>query len=1199
MIVNGTSGNDSLTGSSGSDTITGFGGNDTLSGADGDDVFVMSSGTAANYGTDSIMGGAGFDVVDFSGVAGSAVVANISAATATMSGGGSDGGGSASVPSIEGVIGGDFADRLTGGGAANLLVGGAGNDTLDGSSGNDTLHGGAGADSLRGGSESDQFVFAEAPTLANADVIRDFTTGVDKLVLDRSVFAALGASPFVGGDARFKSGAFSSGQDGDDRIIYNTTTGQVFYDADGSGAGGAQLIVTLQGAPAPTLLASDIVLTGEGSDPQPQPGPGQGTAGNDSLVGTEGNDSIAGLAGNDTIDGLGGNDTLDGGTGVDLVRGGAGDDTLVHITVNDPGPADTLDGGSGNDTYDLREPDLYADHRVVLMDGGGTDTVLVNHDFTLPTGFENLTSFRAEDESNTLIGNASNNVITSMGEHDVIDGAGGNDTIFGGAGGDTFLFRAAPSGDYGQDTIDGGDHFGGEGVDTLIFDGARGGVVVDLRAGTATGSGISVSFSNIESVIGSPFDDHLTAHDGVEIEADFFSGAGLSGEDGNDTLIGGASADGIAGGRGNDDIRAGGGDDRIGFGGFAAENYGNDTVDGGAGIDAIFIHAVSPVTVDLSAGTMRGGGEGGTGSATLTSVEDVEVGGSTNDSIIGSGGANSLTGDGGYDTIRGGGGNDIIRLWGVEHTAELPAHAELFGEGGNDTISRGGGQGAVLISGGTGNDTLGGGLSFESLDRFLFAEAPGSANADVIFGFEGGSAGVDKIELDAAAFSNIGPAGNFTAEDSRWSAGPGLTAGKDVADRVIYNTDTGQLFYDADGSGAGASQLIATLNGAPSVGRTAIVVVGQGQPNPPPGQGTAGNDSLTGTAGNDSLAGLAGNDTLSGLAGNDTLDAGTGADRLVGGPGDDLYIVDDSGDVVIEAAGEGTDLVQTSATRTLDANVENLTLTGSSAISGTGNALNNVLTGNGANNVLSGLAGNDTLLGGVGNDTISMSTGGTSTYGTDRIDGGSGFDTVDFAAHARSALTVDLAAGQVTGGGDAGAGSAVLISVERVIGGDFGDRFTGNSSANSFDARGGNDNISGGGGNDTMLGGSGNDRLTGGSGNDSLTGGSGVDHFVFLATPSQSGVDRITDFASGTDELLLDNAAFTALGGSGAWGSTDGRFRSGAGVTTGRDSSDRLIYDTSADRLYYDADGSGSGGSVLVATFAGNPTLSASDITII
>src|SRR5687768_6403237 len=198
MIVNGTSGNDSLTGSSGSDTITGFGGNDTLSGGDGDDVFVMSSGTAANYGTDSILGGAGFDVLDFSGVARSAVVANISATGTLLSGGGSDGGGSASISSIEGVIGGDFNDRFTGGGAANLLVGGAGNDTLDGSSGNDTLRGGAGADSLRGGSESDQFVFAEAPSLANADIIRDFATGVDKLVLDRSAFAALGASPFVG-----------------------------------------------------------------------------------------------------------------------------------------------------------------------------------------------------------------------------------------------------------------------------------------------------------------------------------------------------------------------------------------------------------------------------------------------------------------------------------------------------------------------------------------------------------------------------------------------------------------------------------------------------------------------------------------------------------------------------------------------------------------------------------------------------------------------------------------------------------------------------------------------------------------------------------------------------------------------------------------------------------------------------------------
>ncbi len=141
--------------------------------------------------------------------------------------------------------------------------------------------------------------------------------------------------------------------------------------------------------------------------------------------------------------------------------------------------------------------------------------------------------------------------------------------------------------------------------------------------------------------------------------------------------------------------------------------------------------------------------------------------------------------------------------------------------------------------------------------------------------------------------------------------------------------------------------------------------------------------------------------------------------------------------------------------------------------------------------------------------------------------------------------------------------------------------------------------LSGIGGNDTLSGGAGNDRLEGRFHNDRLTGGSGRDYFLFLDTPTMEGVDHITDFVRGTDELLFENATFTALGGSGALASGDGRFRSGSGITTGQDSSDRLIYNTTTDSLYYDPDGSGSLGSQLIATFAGNPTLSASDITII
>lgn len=109
---------------------------------------------------------------------------------------------------------------------------------------------------------------------------------------------------------------------------------------------------------------------------------------------------------------------------------------------------------------------------------------------------------------------------------------------------------------------------------------------------------------------------------------------------------------------------------------------------------------------------------------------------------------------------------------------------------------------------------------------------------------------------------------------------------------------------------------------------------------------------------------------------------------MVGGLGNDIYVVDNAGDVVMEAAGEGTDLVQSGVTHMLAANVENLTLTGTAAINGTGNTLENMLSGNTGNNVLNGAVGNDLLQGMAGSDTL------TDTSGGNLLDGGAGTDTL-------------------------------------------------------------------------------------------------------------------------------------------------------------------------------------------------------------
>jgi Ca2+-binding RTX toxin-like protein len=145
--------------------------------------------------------------------------------------------------------------------------------------------------------------------------------------------------------------------------------------------------------------------------------------------------------------------------------------------------------------------------------------------------------------------------------------------------------------------------------------------------------------------------------------------------------------------------------------------------------------------------------------------------------------------------------------------------------------------------------------------------------------------------------------------------------------------------------------------------------------------------TLFGTGSNNSLTGGTGNDLIYSGNGNDTLNGGLGADTLFGGSGNDIYLVDAIGDIVTEALNAGTDNVQSSVSWTLGDNFENLTLTGTSAINGTGNALNNVLTGNSADNTLSGGSGNDTLNGGLGNNYL---IGGA---GNDKLTGGVGADT--------------------------------------------------------------------------------------------------------------------------------------------------------------------------------------------------------------
>jgi Ca2+-binding RTX toxin-like protein len=275
---------------------------------------------------------------------------------------------------------------------------------------------------------------------------------------------------------------------------------------------------------------------------------------------------------------------------------------------------------------------------------------------------------------------------------------------------------------------------------------------------------------------------------------------------------------------------------------------------------------------------------------------------------------------------------------------------------------------------------------------------------------------------------------------------------------------------------------------------------------------------------------------------------------------------------------------------TLPTGVENLQLTGTAAINGTGNTGNNVLTGNSANNILAGGNGNDTYSFNattvLGNDTIQETLTG-------------GVDVIDLTGTTAAAtLNLGLTTIQTVVTNNLRLTLAANNVIENIIGGNGADRLTGNSLDNS---------LVGGLGDDNLRGNGGNDSLTGGVGNDILTGDAGIDRFIYSSgraySSSDIGLDLIFDFTPGTDKFVLSKTTFNTL-----------RSVVGNGLSQGSDlavvNNDDLVntqaafivYSSASGNLFYNQNGIAAGlgtGRAFANLFNQPTTLTTADFIVI
>jgi trimeric autotransporter adhesin len=1090
------------------------------------------------------------------------------------------------------IIGDGLAELLEGGSGADIINGGGGNDTLTGGFGADSLNGGEGSDILNGG-QGDDVLFGGSISPEGL-LIDDSSSNIYLFNLGDGKDVILnGGKPSETNGDTIKFGAGIGPNDvtfaisGSDTVIrYSATDSVRVRGITGSisrieFANGTFLTAADMGTQTPSLI--------------------KGTSGDDVLVGTLGVDIFFGNGGSDFMQGHGGADTYIFGNGDTVEDDSltSGDTYRYELkpggssSIFDAGGVDRLEFGHGiapENVFIRREARSDSSPYLMKMFLYGTASNGQGYEGTIHFGrldatggniggppayrdnliesyhFSNGVVWTLNDVMNRLYGVTSgDDVITGFDGDDDLDGLGGDDLLDGGAGNDTYRYQIGG----GNDTIkvSGGNNglrFGSGilqnsiTVQRFVESGQEGGVVL-----SAAGGSVKV-LSNLiipaaPSVTPLAFAGRI-AFAGAAPQAPMRTYAVQTVEFADGTIW--TIADILAMlppintapvvDFGIQDIRA------TGTQAFTAKLPTNAFLDNDIG-DALTLSAKldsgaplpSWLVFDAATSTFSGtptNAQAGDYSISVTATDKAGLTATANfvlnvaNRIVGTSASNILNGSANRDVIEGLAGNDTI---------DGKAGADtLIGGAGNDTyvVDNQGDEVVELLNEGTdlvkssvsfelssnvenltltGTDALTGSgnelanaLQANDFGNTLFGLAgndklTGGAGVDMLYGGDGN----DTLDGGAGADQMVGGAGNDTYTVDN------------VADTVTE--------LDAEGTDLVKSSVNYTLSAHVEnltlTGASSLVGTGNDLANTLQANGSS--SALYGLAGNDKLLGSTGADALFGGEGNDTLDGGAGADQMVGGTGNDAYVVDNLADTVVELEAEGTDTVKASVNFTLAANVENLTLTGTAALTATGNDLANVLVGNSAANTLTGYAGNDTLDGGAGADQL-IGGLGNDTYVVD--DAGDVIVELD-------AEGTDLVKASMSYTLGANVENLTLVGDTALMGtgNELDNVIVANAANNTLYGLGGNDKLSGSSGADQLFGGDGNDTLDGGLGADTLTGGLGNDTYVIddandiLVEMAGEGTDTVQstiDFmlAAEFENLTLLGTVSTGSGNSGA-----------------------------------------------------------------